>query len=330
MELDHVPLGRTGLQVSELSFGTWRFGRETDQGTVEIDEEQAYELLDAYENAGGRFIDTADVYGGGKSETWIGNWLGHRDRSEYVIASKVYFGAREEPNFSGLSRTHVRRQIDAILDRLGTEYLDVLYIHRWDEATSADQLMRTLNGLVEDGKVNYLGASTHVPNAWRVAKANEIADRKGYEPFTVSQPRYNLINREVEDTYLAMCEDYDIPLVPWSPLAQGVLTGKYSREDREAQSESTASEDEGWKEYYLTEENFEVVDEVKAIAEEVDATPAQVSLAWLMHHDGVGAPIVGARTVDQLEENLGASEVRLSEDQFERLAESKPSPLSGI
>jgi aryl-alcohol dehydrogenase-like predicted oxidoreductase len=208
MDLEFVPLGSTGLQVSELAFGTWRFGRETETGTVAIGEERAYELLDAYGAAGGRFIDTADVYGDGDSETWIGNWLAHRDRGDFVLASKVFFSAREDnPNFGGLSRTHVRRQVDAILDRLGTSYLDVLYIHRWDEATSADQLMRTLNGLVEDGTVNFLGTSTHVPNGWRIAKANELADRKGYEPFTVSQPRYNLVNREIEDTYLDMCAD---------------------------------------------------------------------------------------------------------------------------
>jgi aryl-alcohol dehydrogenase-like predicted oxidoreductase len=330
MELDYVPLGSTGLQVSELAFGTWRFGRETGEGTLEIGEDRAYELLDAYEAAGGRFIDTADVYGDGDSETWIGNWLAERDRAEYVLASKVYWPVREDdPNFSGLSRTHLRRQVDAILDRLGTAYLDVLYIHRWDEATSADQLMRTLNAIVAEGKVNFLGASTHVPDGWRIAKANELADRKGYEPFTVSQPRYNLLDREVEDTYLAMCADYDIPVVPWSPLAQGVLTGKYSREDR-APEDATAHEDEGWKEYYLTEANFEVVDEVKAVAEDVDATPAQVSLAWLMHHDQVPAPIIGARTVDQLEENLGAAAVELSDEQFEHLAEAKDSPLEGI
>jgi aryl-alcohol dehydrogenase-like predicted oxidoreductase len=331
MDLDYVPLGRTGLQVSELAFGTWRFGRETDQGTVEIGEDRAYELLDAYERAGGRFIDTADIYGDGDSETWIGNWLAQRDRSDYVIASKVYWPTREEnPNFSGLSRTHVRRQIDAILDRLGTDYLDLLYIHRWDDDTPAEQLMRTLNGLVDDGKVNFLGASTHVPDGWHVARANEIADRYGLEPFTISQPRYNLVNREVEDTYLDMCAEYEIDLVPWSPLGQGVLTGKYSREDRHTESDSTASEDDGWKEYYLTDENFAVVDDVEAVAEEVDATPAQVSLAWLMHHQQVAAPIIGARTVEQLEENLGAAEVTLSEAQFERLADSKASPLDGI
>jgi len=329
VDLEYVPLGRTGLQVSELCFGTWRFGRETDQGTVEIREERGKELLDAYASAGGRFVDTADVYGDGDSERWIGEWLAERDRAEYVLASKVYWPVRDHPNFQGLSRTHLRRQIDAILDRLGTDYLDLLYVHRWDEATPADELMRTLTGLVEDGTVNYLGTSTLQPNAWRIARANELAERKGYVPFSVSQPRYNLINREVQDTYLAMCEEYDIELCPWSPLAQGVLTGKYSREDH-AVEDSTASEDEGWKEYYLTDENFDVVDEVRAVAEEVGATPAQVSLAWLARHEQVAAPIVGARTVEQLEENLGAAAVDLSDDQFQRLADAKDSPLSTI
>ena len=329
MELEYVRLGETGLSVSELSLGTWRFGRETEDGTVEIGERRAHELLDAYEAAGGRFIDTADVYGGGDSERWIGDWLTERDREEYVLASKIYWPTREDdPNGRGLGRKHIRRNIDLMLDRLGTEYLDVLYIHRWDEDTPARELMHTLTGLVDDGKVNYLGASTFQPNAWRVAQANELAEREGLEPFTVSQPRYNLVNREVEGDYLEMCDHYGLGVCPWSPLGQGVLTGKYDREDRAADASAGRSDD--WKDAYLTEENFAVVDEVQAVAEEVDATPAQVSIAWLMHHDSVAVPLLGARTVDQLEENLGAATVDLSAEQFERLAEAKSGPYDDI
>ncbi|QIO21019.1 aldo/keto reductase [Haloarcula sp. JP-L23] len=329
IDLDYVRLGETGLSVSELSFGTWRFGRETADGTLEIGEERAHELLDAYEAAGGRFIDTADVYGGGDSEDWIGDWLTERDREEYVLASKIYWPTREDdPNGRGLGRKHIRRNIDLMLDRLGTDYLDVLYIHRWDEDTPAHELMRTLTGLVDDGKVNYLGASTFEPNAWRVAQANELAEREGLEPFTVSQPRYNLVNREVEGDYLDMCAHYGLGVCPWSPLGQGVLTGKYDRSDRDTDASAGRSED--WKESYLTDENFHVVDEVQAVAAEVDATPAQVSLAWLMHHDSVAVPLVGARTVEQLEENLGAADVDLSAEQFERLAESKAGPYENI
>ncbi|WP_440989554.1 aldo/keto reductase [Haloarchaeobius baliensis] len=329
MELDYVPLGRTGTMVSELAMGTWRFGRETEAG-VEIGESRAYELLDAYESHGGRFIDTADVYGGGDSETWIGNWLADRDREDYVIASKIYWPTREgDPNGRGLSRKHLRRQIDLLLDRLGTDYVDLLYIHRWDDDTPAEEFMRTLNRFVEDGKVNYLGASTLYPNAWKVAKANELAERKGYEPFTVTQPRYNLADREVEANYLDMCADYDLGLCPWSPLAQGFLTGKYTREDQQPEDSKVAAEDR-FRENYLTDENFDLLDELHAVADEVGASPAQTAIAWLQHHDRVSVPLLGARTVDQLEENLGAAAVDLSQDQFERLADAKDQPLANL
>jgi aryl-alcohol dehydrogenase-like predicted oxidoreductase len=330
MDLETVSLGRTGLEVSEIPFGTWRFGRETAEGNLEIGREAAMELLDAYEAHGGRFIDTADVYGGGKSESWIGDWLEERDREDFVIASKIYWPTREDdPNGNGLSRKHLRRQIDLILDRLGTDYLDLLYIHRWDDATPARELMRTLDGLVQDGKVNYLGASTLVPNAWKIARANDIADRYGWEPFTVTQPRYNLVDREIEGEYLDFCRENDIGIVPWSPLGQGFLTGKYER-DADLPEDATASDSEGWEDRYLTEENFDVLDVVRDVGEEAGATPAQVALAYHLEHPAITAPIVGARTTGQLEENLKAATVDLTDDQFERLEAAKGGPFSDI
>jgi len=330
MSLDTVPLGRTGVQVSEIPFGTWRFGRETAEGNLEIDRASAYELLDAYEAHGGRFIDTADMYGEGASEEWIGDWLDDRDREDFVVASKIYWPTREDdPNGTGLNRKHLRRQIDLILDRLGTEYLDLLYIHRWDDATPAREFMRTLDGFVQDGKVNYLGASTLQPNAWKIARANDIADRYGWEPFTVTQPRYNLVNREIEGEYLEFCRENGLAVVPWSPLAQGFLTGKYER-DADMPDDSTASDTEGWEDGYLTSENFDALDVVQTVAGEVDATPAQVALAYQLHHPDITAPIVGARTVSQLEENLGAAAVELTDDQFERLAASKAGPFEEL
>jgi aryl-alcohol dehydrogenase-like predicted oxidoreductase len=322
MTLDTVSLGRTGTQVSEIAFGTWRFGRENDDGEVEIGPDRAHDLLDAYAEHGGRFIDTADMYGDGRSEEYIGDWLATRDREDYVIASKVYWPTRDDPNGSGLSRKHLRRQIDLILERLGTDYVDLLYTHRWDDDTPAEEFMRTLDGFVRDGKVNYLGTSTFEPNAWKVAKANELADRRGYEPFTVSQPRYNAVNREIAGNYLDMCADYDIGVVPWSPLAGGFLTGKYSRNE-EPPAGSRAATDQQFVDSYLTPENFDALEVVEAVAEEVEASPGQVALAWLLHHDQVTAPIVGARTVDQLAENLAAADVSLTEDQFERIADAK-------
>lgn len=330
IDLDTVSMGRTGLEVSEIAFGTWRFGRETSAGNLETDRDAAHELLDAYEAAGGRFIDTADVYGSGDSEHWIGEWLSGRNRDEFVIASKVYWPTRQgDPNAAGLNRKHLRNQIDTMLERLQTEYLDVLYIHRWDDSTPARELMRTLNGLVDDGKVHYLGASTFRPNGWRIARANEIANQYGWEPFTVTQPRYNLVNREIEGEYLEMCRNLDIGVIPWSPLAQGFLTGKYER-DGDRPEDSTASDSDSWTDRYLNEENFDALDVVQDVAREVGASEAQVALAWHMHHPDVTVPIVGARTIDQLEENLKAASVSLSDDQFERLDASKAGPYDDL
>lgn len=337
MALDTVPLGRTGIEVSELSFGTWRFGRrlidgeeryDSEEGVVEVGEQRAYELLDAYADRGGMFLDTADKYGDGRAEEWIGNWLEERDREDFVIATKIYRPRRrDDPNGRGLNRKHVRRQIDTCLDRLGTDYVDLLYCHRWDDRTPATEAMRTLDGLVESGKVNHLGLSSGKPDAWKIVRANEIARREGYEPFTVTQPRYNLVDREIEPNYLPMCREYGLGVVPWSPLAWGFLTGKYTRNS--IADDSTASVDERFAEQYLTDDNFAALDVLLAVAEEVDATPAQAALAWQLHREDVTAPIVGARTVEQLEENLGASDVSLTADQIERLDAAKSFTLPG-
>lgn len=330
IDLESVPLGSTGIQTSELQFGTWRFGKQSDTGELEIDEARAYELLNAYEAVGGRFIDTADVYGGGDSERWIGHWLDDRNRERFTIASKIYWQIRDgDPNSRGTNRKNVRDRIEKILERLDTDYVDVLYIHRWDDATPTYEMLKTLNGLVEEGQVDYLGASTLRPNAWKVAAANELAERYGWEPFTVTQPRYNLVNREIEGDYLEMTRANGLAVCPWSPLAQGFLTGKYSREEGLV-GESLAGASTAWEERYLTEANFDAHDVLDEVAAAVDATPAQVALAWLVHRDGVTAPIVGARTVDQLEENLQAAKVALTDDEVERLNDAKPGPYDGL
>ncbi|WP_066411724.1 aldo/keto reductase [Halorubrum aethiopicum] len=329
-DLEFVKLDGTGLYTSELQFGTWRFGKENEAGEIEIGEERAHELLDAYADAGGRYIDTADVYGGGTCEEWIGDWLEGRDRERYTIASKIYWQIRDgDPNSRGTNRKNLRHRLEALLDRLGTDYVDVLYIHRWDDATDARETMKTLNGFVESGKVHYLGASTHRPNAWKVARANEIARAEGWEPFTVLQPRYNLVDREVEGDYLEFARQRNLAVCPWSPLGQGFLTGKYDREE-DLPEESKVASSSRFRDAYLTEENFDVHDELDRVADEVDASPAQVALAWLSHRDGVTAPIVGARTVDQLEENLAAAEIDLSDEQVERLTDAKASPYEGL
>lgn len=330
ISLDFVPLGSTGIKTSEIQFGTWRFGKRAETGDVEAGESQAYELLDAYELAGGRFIDTADVYGGGDSERWIGNWLAERDREEFSVASKIYWQIRDgDPNSRGTNRKSVRFRIDRILDRLDTDYVDVLYIHRWDDETPTYEMMKTLNGLIEEGQVDYLGASTLRPNAWKIAEANELARRYGWEPFTVLQPRYSLVTREIEGEYLEMAASNGLAVCPWSPLGQGFLTGKYTREEGLV-GESLAGTSTSFQERYLTEENFDAHEVLDTVAVAVNASPAQVALAWLLHHEDVTAPIVGARTVEQLEENLAAATINLSDEQVQRLSEAKPGPYDHL
>jgi aryl-alcohol dehydrogenase-like predicted oxidoreductase len=319
--MDAVYLGSTGLQVSEIGFGTWRFGREDATGTIEVGKQRAFELLDAYAEGGGRFIDTADMYGDGLAETWIGEWFEtrERDRESFVVASKVYWPTRGDPNGDGLGRKHLRRSVDAVLERLGTDYVDLLYTHRWDDETPVEEFMRTLDGFVADGRVHYLGTSTFEPNAWKVARANEIARQHGYEPFTVAQPRYNLVDREIVGNYLEMSREYGIGVCPWSPLAGGFLTGKYDRESGVPEGSRAARSDD-FGDRYFTEANFRVLDVLLEVADELDAAPAAVALAWLCEQGTV--PIVGARTPGQLETNLGATGVSLTESQYERLSEA--------
>jgi len=189
--------------------------------------------------------------------------------------------------------------------------------------------MKTLNGLVESGKVHYLGASTLRPNAWKVARANEIARSEGWEPFSVLQPRYNLVDREIEGDYLEFARQQNLAVAPWSPLGQGFFDREV-RPRRGLPEESKAAESSRFQEAYLTAENFDLHDELDAVADEVDAAPAQVALAWLSHRDGVTAPIVGARTVDQLEENLAAATIDLSDEQVDRLTAAKPGPYDEL
>ncbi|MEA1931198.1 MAG: aldo/keto reductase [Euryarchaeota archaeon] len=328
--MEYRQLGSTGTRVSELCFGTWRFGRKTN-GVLETDEEEAHELLDTFADHGGNFIDSANVYGdpNGTSESYIGSWLEDRDRENYVLTSKVYFEYDEDnPNGSGLSRTHIRNQIDKTLDNLGTDYLDLYYIHRWDENTPIEETLSTLDRIVEEGKVNYLGASTMA--AWQLTKALWKSDINDYQRFDVTQPLFHAgYYKDVED-YLDVCADQDLAVCPYSPLAGGFLTGKYERADPDdpksvrAPDGSRGSFDERFERFYLSERGWKVLDEIRAVADELDASPAQVSLRWLMDQEAFTCvPIVGARTTDQLEENLGAAEVSLTADQHDRITDAR-------
>ncbi|MCU4925220.1 aldo/keto reductase [Halobacteria archaeon AArc-dxtr1] len=332
--MEYTTLGNTGTTVSRLCFGTWRFGKEVD-GVVETERDEAHELLDACREHGINFIDTANVYGDpdGTSEEWIGEWLADHDREDYVLASKVYFPFNgwgdPGPNDSGLGRKHIRAQIEGTLDRLGTDYLDLYYIHRWDEKTPIRETMQTLTELVREGTVHYLGASTMA--AWQLTKALWTSDADGLERFDVTQPMVNAAHYDAVGGYLDVCADQDLAVCPYSPLAGGFLTGKYDRGDDGgvvAPDGSRGSLDDAFGDHYATERAWRVLEAVESVADEVDATPAQVSLRWLIEQDRFTCvPIVGARSPDQLAENVEAVEIDLSDDQFDRIDDARAEEL---
>jgi aryl-alcohol dehydrogenase-like predicted oxidoreductase len=328
--MEYRQLGSTGVRVSELCFGTWRFGKETG-GVLETGREEAHELLDAAWEHGINYIDSANGYGtpGGTAEEYVGEWLEGRDREQFVLTSKVYFPFDESnPNGRGLSRKHVRAQIEGTLDRLGTDYLDVYYIHRWDETTPIEETMRVLSELVAEGRVHYLGASTMA--AWKLTKALWTADVHDWPRFDVTQPLFHAGYYEDVSEYLAVCADQDLAVCPYSPLAGGFLTGKYERADPEdpeavrAPDGSRGSFDDYFGDWYPSERGWRVLDAIREVAAEVDASPAQVALRWLADYDeATVVPIVGARTPDQLAENVGMTDVTLSDDQYDRILRAR-------
>ncbi|WP_303659900.1 aldo/keto reductase [Haladaptatus salinisoli] len=319
-EMEYTKLGNTGLEVSRLCLGCMNFG--SDQPWMMNDEEASLELIDRALEMGINFLDTANVYSHGESEEIVGKAIEGRNRDELVVATKVFGKMGDYPNGQGLSRKHILDQAEASLDRLGTDYIDLYQIHRWDETTPIEETLSALDHLVETGKVRYVGASTMA--AWQFTKALYESDRRGYERFTCMQPEYNLVDRHEEQNVLPVCESEGIGVIPWSPLAGGFLTGKYDRDEEEV-TEGRAAEDEH-TEARFTDENWAVLAEVRAIAEEKGVTPAQVSLAWLLHKPVVDSPIVGPRTVDHLEENVESIDVSLTDEEIERL-ESPKSPV---
>jgi len=312
--MEYRRLATTGIKVSKLCFGTWRFGLEADDGTIETDREQAHELLDAFDEHGGNFIDTANGYGGGLSETWIGEWLQDKDREDYVIASKCYWSdvSRFQEN---LSRKNVRAEVEGSLEKLDTEYLDLLYLHRFDDETPIERTLRTVDDLVSEGKIHSVGISSC--DAWKLTKGLWKADVNNYEAFTVTQPRFNAADRPQE--YLDVCADQDIAVCPYSPLDGGFLTGKYSQGDA---GDGSRADLHDW-DMEFSDQQWNVLDAVESVAEEVDATPAQVSLRWLIEQrEFTCVPIFGARTVEQMEDNLGAVDISLSDEQYEQIEDA--------
>jgi aryl-alcohol dehydrogenase-like predicted oxidoreductase len=307
------------LNVTRLCLGTMLMG-----GKTPVDE--SHRMLDRYLEAGGNFLDTADVYGDGESERTLAPWLAsHRD--EVVVATKVRMKVSDPPG-EGLAPDRIRAACDASLKRLGIDVIDLYQVHAPDPSVPLEDTLEALNGLVEAGKVRALGASNYP--AWLLAWAVSLQDRNGWAPFVSLQPQYSLVERSVEVELLPFCRAAGIGLIPWGPLGAGFLTGKYSR-DSEPPSGSRmadASDDvEEARHRRAVERNFRVVDEATAIAEAHGATVSQVALAWLLGVEGVVAPIVGPRTFEQLEDLLGSVEVTLTEEERERLEAHAPPPV---
>lgn len=310
-------LGKTGLKVSELCLGSMTFGREAD-------EETSWRILDRFVEAGGNFIDTADVYSQGVSEEIVGRWMKDKRREDLIIATKVRFPMGDGPNDVGLSRKHILAAVEASLRRLNTDYIDLYQVHAWDDATPLEETLSTLDDLVRSGKVRYIGASNF--SGWQLQKAIDISKQMGWEPFRCLQPLYNLLDRSTEWELIPVCINEGVGVIPWSPLRGGWLTGKYRR-GMEKPPEGTrvkVAEEQGWSESwsrYNNERTWRVIDELLAVAEEIGKTPAQVAINWLLRQPGVTAPIIGVRNLEQLEDNLGASGWALSEEHVKRLSE---------
>jgi aryl-alcohol dehydrogenase-like predicted oxidoreductase len=313
--MDYRYLGATGLKVSELCLGAMTFGRESS-------EEISRQILDRFVEAGGNFIDTADVYSRGASEAVVGRWLAGKQRDDLVIATKVRFPMGEGPNDVGLSRKHILSSVEQSLRRLGTEYIDLYQVHCWDHATPLEETLSTLDSLVRSGKVRYIGASNYA--GWQLQKAIDMSRHRGWEPFVCLQPQYNLLCRPTEWELLPVCQNEGLGMIPWSPLRGGWLSGKYRRGMTEPPvgTRVAIAEEQGWSESwgaYNNERTWNLLDTLFAVAEEAGKSPAQVAINWLLQQPSVTAPIIGARTLEQLETNLGSAGWQLGQQEMARL-----------
>jgi aryl-alcohol dehydrogenase-like predicted oxidoreductase len=323
--MEYRTLGRSGCSVSAYALGTMTFGSETSQ-------EGAFAQLDRFVEAGGTLIDTADVYSGGASEEIVGRWLAARPadiRDRVVIATKGRFPTGSAPNDVGLSRRHLDRALTASLRRLGVESVDLYQMHAWDPLTPIEETLGFLDDAVRRGRIHYAGLSNYT--GWQLQKAVDVADFRGLARPVTLQPQYSLLAREIEWEIVPACLSEGLGLLPWSPLGGGWLTGKYRRDEVPGGATRLGENPERGMEAYkrrsAQERTWDVVGEVGAVAGELGASMAQVALAWLAARPAVTSVILGARTLAQLDDNLGAVSVHLSDEQTARLDRaSDPAP----
>ena len=307
-------LGDSGLLVSRICLGTMTFGNP-DWG---CDRNAAVEITHRFADLGGNFVDTADMYSGGVSEEMLGDAVRHLSRDELVIASKCWFRSGQSPNAKGLSRKHIIEACDASLKRMGIEYLDLYQIHGPDPYTPVEETMRALDDLVRSGKVRYIGCSNLF--AWQLVKANGVAEKLGFERFVSGQYMYNLLRRDVERDVLPACDDQGMGLLCWSPLASGMLSGKYRGQDKPKEGTRIGHRASVDVPRYWSEESLRVIEEVIQTAQRFGKTPSQVALSWLVGDRRVAAAIIGARTVEQMTENTVCGDWDLPESERDKLS----------
>jgi len=324
--MEYVNLGRTGLRVSRVCLGMMSFGNDSDRPWV-LDEDGAEPIVRAAVEGGITFFDTADTYSNGASEVATGRLVGKMlTRDEAVIATKVFMPVTPGENGGGLSRKHILSGIDASLRRLGMDYVDLYQIHRWDDRTPIEETMGALHDVVRAGKARYIGASSMF--AWQFAKAQHVAERNGWTRFASMQNHYNLMYREEEREMLPLCADQGIAVLPYSPLARGMLAGNRNRQGE--RRTARAGDDPLSDERYHTDADFDVADRLTEVAAEHGAPPAQIALAWLLSRPGVTAPIVGATRLGHITDALAASQLTLTEDEARRLEQPYvPHPVLG-
>jgi aryl-alcohol dehydrogenase-like predicted oxidoreductase len=323
--MEYRTLGRSGCAVSTLALGTMTFGHETD-------EDAAHAQLDVFVEAGGTLIDTADVYSSGASEEIVGSWLAKQPaevRSQIVLATKGRFRMGDGPNDVGLSRRHLRDALDASLRRLGVDSVDLYQVHAFDPYTPLDETLRFFDDAVTAGKISYVGLSNYT--GWQVQKVVDLAEFRGLARPVTLQPQYNLLAREIEWEIVPACASTGLGLLPWSPLGGGWLTGKYTKDARPTGATRLGENPERGVEAYdrrsTAQRTWDVIDAVQSVASSRRVTMAQVALAWLVDRPMVTSVILGARTVEQLQDNLGAAELHLEAEEVARLdAASDPAP----
>lgn len=324
--MDYVRFGNTGLKVSRLCLGAMTYGTSAWRPWV-LDEGESIPFITRAIDYGITFFDTADMYSRGMSEQVLGRVLKKAvRRDQVVVATKVFYPMGEGPNDRGLSRKHILSAIDASLDRLGMDYVDLYQIHRFDDETPIAETVEALHDVVKAGKARYVGASSMY--AWQFAKMLHTADSHGWTRFVSMQNHYNLVYREEEREVLPLCRAEGIAVIPWSPLARGFLAGNRRREDRG--DTVRAKTDDFSHEMYYAESDFRIADRVVALADRRGVKPTQIALAWLLAQPGVTAPIVGASKPHHLEEAVGALAIRLEADELKFLEELyEPHPILG-